>query len=124
MTPTSIYLFFIKISTVYRHKIKRGDNPLKAYERKFEIIMISQNHTDHKSREGISSSSATSLLISLTDISPDSCKIRIQLRTKLREDDYTQPLPPHPILLYEQFQRLTTKVQERANQPLENLREG
>ena len=124
MTPTSIYLFVIKISTVYRHKFKRGDNPSKAYERKFEIIMISQNHTDHKSREGISSSSATSLLISLTDISPDSCKIRIQLRTKLREDDYTQPLPPHPILLYEQFQRLTTKVQERANQPLENLKEG
>ena len=124
MTPTSIYLFFIKISTVYRHKFKRGDNPSKAYERKFEIIMISQNHTDHKSREGISSSSATSLLISLTDISPDSYKIRIQLRTKLREDDYTQPLPPHPILLCEQFQRLTTKVQEKANQPLENLREG
>ena len=124
MTPTSIYLFVIKISTVYRHKFKRGDNPSKAYERKFEIIMISQNHTDHKSREGISSSSATSLLISLTDISPDSYKIRIQLRTKLREDDYTQPLPPHPILLYEQFQRLTTKVQEKANQPLENLREG
>ena len=45
----------------------------------------------------------------------ESCKIRSQLRTKLREDGYSQPLSPHLISLYEQFHRFTTQVQERAN---------
>ena len=47
--------------------------------------------------------------------SSESCKIRSQLRTKLREDGYSQPLSPHLISLYEQFHRIATKVQERAN---------
>ena len=37
----------------------------------------------------------------MTDISPEACKTRSQLCTKLREGGYSQPLPPHPILLYE-----------------------
>ena len=45
----------------------------------------------------------------------ESCTIRSQLRTKLREDGYSQPLSPHLISLYEQFHRFTTQVQERAN---------
>jgi hypothetical protein len=44
--------------------------------RKFE-----ERDTYHKSREGPSSSSATSLFISTTDTSSDSCKIRSRPRT-------------------------------------------
>jgi len=54
------------------HKFKRGN---------LKLSLWSQNHTDHKSGEGLSSSSATSLLTPKTDISPDSHKIRSQLST-------------------------------------------
>ena len=63
--------------------------------------MVSHIHTNHKSREGIRSSASTIELISITDISPEACNTRSQLCTKLREGGYSQPLPPHPILLYE-----------------------
>ena len=35
-----ISIFLVNISTVYRYKSKRGDNPSKTWQREFEIIMI------------------------------------------------------------------------------------
>ena len=60
-------------STLSRqHKFKRGNSKLSG---------LSQNHTDHKSREGVSSSSTTNIFISTTDKPRHACKITSQLGT-------------------------------------------
>ena len=52
-------------------KFKRGNSKL----------LLSQNHTNHESREGLSFSSATSLFISMANNSPDYCDTRRPIRT-------------------------------------------